>query len=136
MKSNWIFTERTNAEAEVWKFGHLMWRADSLDKTLTLGKIEGRRRRGWRRMRWLDGIINSIDMSFTKLREIVKDREVWRAAVCGCLTKSQTGLSDWTTTIIAKLYKPSKFSFNARLFFLRQDFFELPVNLTSLAPSK
>ena len=64
-------------------FGHLMWRADSLEKTLILGKIEGRRRRGWQRMRWLDNIIDSMDMSLSKFCEIVKDREVWRAAVHG-----------------------------------------------------
>ena len=62
-------------------FGHLMQRADSLEKTLILGKIEGRRRRGWQRMRWLDGISDLMEMSFSKLREMVKDREAWRAAV-------------------------------------------------------
>ena len=78
-------------------FDHMMWRTDSLEKTLILGKIEDKRRRGWQRMRWLDGITDSTNMSLSKVQEMVNNWESWRAAVYG-VTKSWTWLSDWTIT--------------------------------------
>jgi len=90
---SWIFIGRIDAEAETPYFGHLMWRTDSLEKTLMLGKIEGGRERGQQRMRWLDAITDWMDMNLSKLRELVTDREAWHTVVHG-VTKNRTWLGD------------------------------------------
>ena len=114
---SWCSLEGLMLKLNLQYFGHLMWRVDSLEKTLMLGGIGGRRRRGQQRMKWLDGVTDSMDMSLCKLWELVMDREAWLAAIHG-VAKSRTWLSDWTELNWLRTVKSS----NKHFSYFQQEF--------------